>query len=68
MPVSGSLAGLTGRIRRRASLRCLPVIAGVLGGLAVETVSPLTLPVTAVIGVVMAVVVLVRLLAEQERR
>jgi hypothetical protein len=33
-----------------------------------ETASPLTLPVTAVIGVVLAVVVLVRLLAEQERR
>ena len=40
------------------SLRCLPVIAGL----------PLTLSVTAVIGVLMAVVVLVRLLAEQERR
>ena len=50
------------------SLRCLPVIAGVLGGLAVDTASPLTLPVTAVIGVAMAVVVLVRLLAEQEHR
>ena len=58
MPVSGSLVGITGRIRRRMSLRCLPVIAGL----------PLTLSVTAVIGVVMAVVVLVPLLAEQERR
>ena len=44
------------------------VIAGVLGGLAVETASPLTLPATAVIGVVLAVVVLVGLLADQERR
>jgi hypothetical protein len=44
------------------------VIAGVLGGLAVETATPLTLPSTAVIGVLLAVVVLVALLADQERR
>lgn len=44
------------------------VIAGVFGGLAVDTASPLTLPVTAVIGVVLAVVVLYGLLADQERR
>ena len=44
------------------------VIAGVLGGLAVETATPLTLPTTAVIGVVLAGAVLVGLLADQERR
>lgn len=44
------------------------VIAGVLGGLAVETATPLTLPATAVIGVLLAGAVLVGLLADQERR
>ncbi|MCZ2825861.1 MULTISPECIES: hypothetical protein [unclassified Modestobacter] len=44
------------------------VIAGVLGGLAVDTASPLTLPATAVVGVVLAVLVLVGLLADQQRR
>jgi uncharacterized membrane protein YdcZ (DUF606 family) len=44
------------------------VIAGVLGGLAVDTASGPTLSVTAVIGVVLAAVVLVGLLADQERR
>jgi len=44
------------------------VIAGVLGGLALHSATPVRLPATAVVGVVLAVLVLVVLLADQERR
>jgi hypothetical protein len=44
------------------------VIAGVLGGLALHYATPVRLPATAVVGVVLAVLVLVGLLTDQERR
>lgn len=44
------------------------VIAGVLGGLALHFATPVRLPATAVVSVVLAVLVLVALLADQERR
>jgi len=44
------------------------VIAGVLGGLALHYATPVRLPATAVVGVVLAVLVLLALLADQERR
>jgi peptidoglycan/LPS O-acetylase OafA/YrhL len=44
------------------------VIAGVLGGLALHYATPARLPATAVVGVVLAVLVLVALLTDQERR
>jgi hypothetical protein len=44
------------------------VIAGVLSGLAIDTATSLTLPGTAVVGVAVAVLLLVALLADQGRR
>ncbi len=44
------------------------VVAGVLGGLALHFSTPVGLPATAIVGVVLAVLVLVALLADQERR
>ena len=44
------------------------VVAGVLGGLGLHCATPVGLPATAVVGVVLAVLVLAGLLADQERR
>ena len=44
------------------------VIAGVLSGLAIDTATSLTLPGTGVVGVVVAVLLLAALLADQARR
>ena len=44
------------------------VVAGVLGGLALHSATPVGLPATAIVGVVLAGAVLVALLVDQERR